>query len=145
MHDAAEYALADYDTDARLTESLAMMLVTIAVGYSVIAVANSMAVAAHGRRRDLGVMRSAGGTVRQLLLFSAGETALVIVVGAALGVLVTLPPLAAMAAGLSEATSSDVALHLNTGTLATAVIGTLLTAVLAGIAVTAKTLRGRAG
>lgn len=68
-----------------------MMLIVIAVGYSVIAVANSMAMAAHGRRRDFGVMKSAGGTVRQLLFTSAGETALVIVIGAALGVLVTLP------------------------------------------------------
>ncbi len=42
-----------------------MMLIVIAVGYSVIAVANSMAMAAHGRRRDFGVMKSAGGTVRQ--------------------------------------------------------------------------------
>ncbi|MGA5868875.1 ABC transporter permease [Streptomyces cinereoruber] len=144
LHDAAAYALADYETDAELTESLAVMLIVVAVGYSVIAVANSMAMAAHGRRRDFGVMRSAGGTVRQLLLASAGETVLVVLIGAALGVLVTLPPLAGMAAGLSEATSSDVGLHLNPGVLALAVVGTLVAAVPAGIAVTAKTLRGPA-
>lgn len=143
LHDAAEYALADYQTDAKLTDSLAMMLIVIAVGYSVIAVANSMAMAAHGRRRDFGVMRSAGGTVRQLLLVSVGETSLVIVIGAALGILVTLPPLAGMASGLSQATSSDVSLHLSTGTLTSAVIGTLVAAVLAGLTVTAKTLRGQ--
>ncbi|MGW1616188.1 ABC transporter permease [Streptomyces sp. NPDC002285] len=144
LHDAAEYALADYETDAKLTDSLAMMLIVIAVGYSVIAVANSMAMAAHGRRRDFGVMKSAGGTVRQLLLVSVGETCLVIVIGAALGILVTLPPLAGMASGLSQATSSDVSLHLSTGTLTVAVIGTLVAAVLAGLAVTAKTLRRQA-
>ncbi|MFI6376521.1 ABC transporter permease [Streptomyces sp. NPDC050546] len=141
LHDAAEYALADYNTDAQLTDSLASMLIVIAVGYSVIAVANSMAMAAHGRRRDFGVMKSAGGTVRQLLLIAAGETVLVIAVGAALGVLVTLAPLAGMAAGLSEATSSDVGLRLDTGAIATAVVGTLLAAVVAGIAVTSRTLR----
>ncbi|KQW16636.1 ABC transporter permease [Streptomyces sp. Root369] len=144
LHDAAEYALADYQTDAKLTDSLAMMLIVIAVGYSVIAVANSMAMAAHGRRRDFGVMKSAGGTVGQLLLVSVGETSLVIVIGAALGILVTLPPLAGMASGLSQATSSDVSLHLSTGTLTTAVLGTLVAAVLAGLAVTAKTLRRQA-
>ncbi|MET9255066.1 FtsX-like permease family protein [Streptomyces sp. NPDC003717] len=144
LHDAAAYALADYETDARLTDSLAAMLIVIAVGYSVIAVANSMAMAAHGRRRDYAVMRSAGGTVRQLLLTSAGETTLVVVIGAALGVLVTLPPLAGMAAGLSEATSADVGPHLNTGTLALSVAGTLLAAVVAGLVVTARTLRGKA-
>ncbi|MEV7020400.1 FtsX-like permease family protein [Streptomyces sp. NPDC093991] len=144
LHDAAEFALADYNTDAKLTDSLAMMLIVIAVGYSVIAVANSMAMAAHSRRRDFGVMKSAGGTVRQLLFTSAGETTLVVAVGAALGVLVTLPPLAGMAAGLSEATSSDVGLHLNSGVIVTAVIGTLAAAVLAGIAVTSKTLKRQA-
>ncbi|WP_405774245.1 ABC transporter permease [Streptomyces sp. NBC_00859] len=141
LHDAAEYALADYNTDAKLTDSLAMMLIVIAVGYSVIAVANSMAMAAHGRRRDFGVMKSAGGTVRQLLFTSAGETALVIITGAALGVLVTLPPLAGMAAGLSEATSSDVGLHLNSGVIVVAVIGTLVAALFAGVAVTSRTLK----
>ncbi|WP_069766840.1 FtsX-like permease family protein [Streptomyces sp. LUP30] len=144
LHDAAEYALADYQTDAKLTDSLAMMLIVIAVGYSVIAVANSMAMAAHGRRRAFGVMKSAGGTVGQLLLVSVGETSLVIVIGAALGILVTLPPLAGMASGLSQATSSDVSLHLSTGTLAAAVLGTLVAAVLAGLAVTARTLRRQA-
>ncbi|MFF9098440.1 ABC transporter permease [Streptomyces sp. NPDC014802] len=141
LHDAAEFALADYNTDAKLTDSLALMLIVIAVGYSVIAVANSMAMSAHGRRRDFGVMKSAGGTVRQLLFTSVGETTLVVAIGAALGVLVTLPPLAGMAAGLSEATSSDVSLRLNSGTIVTAVLGTLAAAVLAGVAVTAKTLK----
>jgi putative ABC transport system permease protein len=84
-----------------------------------------------------------GGTVGQLLRVSVGETSLVIAIGAALGILVTLPPLAGMASGLSQATSSDVSLHLSTGTLTTAVISTLVAAVLAGLAVTAKTLRGQ--
>lgn len=144
LHDATEYALADYNTDSKLTDSLADMLIFIAVGYSVIAVANSMAMAAHGRRRDFAVMKSAGGTVRQLLLLSVGETMTVVIVGAALGILVTLPPLAGMAAGLSQATSADVGVHLNTGVITTAIVGTLLTAVTAGAAVTWKTLRKQA-
>ncbi|MEU2118493.1 FtsX-like permease family protein [Streptomyces sp. NPDC016459] len=141
VHDAMRYALDDYNTDAKLTDSLAAMLIAIAVGYSVIAVANSMAMAAHGRRRDYAVMRSAGGTVRQLLGLAAGETAVLVAVGAGLGVLVTLPPLAGMASGLSQATSSDVGLHLNNGAVLTAIIGTLVAAVLAGVLVTGKTLR----
>ncbi|MFI5802039.1 ABC transporter permease [Streptomyces sp. NPDC051561] len=141
VHDALQYALADYNTDAKLTDSLASMLIVIAVGYSVIAVANSMAMAAHGRRRDFAVMKSVGGTVRQLLKLAAGETAVLVGVGAGLGILVTLPPLAGMASGLSQATSSDVGLHLNNGAITTAVVGTLVAAVLAGVMVTAKTLK----
>lgn len=140
-HDALEYALADYNTDAELTDSLATMLIVISVGYSVIAVANSMAMAAHGRRRDYEVMKAAGGTVRQLVLLAAGETALLVVIGAALGVLVTLPPLAGMASGLSQATSTDVSLHLNAPVIVAAILGTLLAAVAAGVLVTSRTLR----
>ncbi|WUJ27331.1 hypothetical protein OG917_00940 [Streptomyces sp. NBC_00388] len=85
-------------------------------------------------------MKSAGGTARQLLFTSAGETALVVAIGAALGVLVTLPPLVGMAAGLSEATSSDVGLHLNSDAVVAAIIGTLVAALLAGVAVTSRSL-----
>lgn len=140
-HDALQHALDDYNTDAKLTDSLATMLIMISVGYSVIAVANSMAMAAHGRRHDYAVMRSAGGTVRQLLRLAAGETALLVVIGAGLGVLVTLPPLAGMASGLSQATSADVGLHLSTSAIVTTILGTLLAAVAAGVLVTSKTLR----
>ncbi|MFD7948968.1 ABC transporter permease, partial [Streptomyces sp. NPDC059744] len=125
VHDAVRFAFDDYATDAKLTDSLAVMLIVIAVGYSGIAVANSMALTAHGRRRDFAVMKSAGSTVRQLLLFSATEATLVVAVGAALGVLVTLGPLAGMASGLSQATSTDIGLHLNLSTIAGDVVGGL--------------------
>lgn len=49
-----------------------------------------------------------------------------------------------MAAGLSEATSSDVGLHLNAGVVVAAIIGTLVAALLAGAAVTSKTLKRQA-
>ncbi|MGW1178301.1 FtsX-like permease family protein [Kitasatospora sp. NPDC002543] len=141
VHDAVQYALDDYDTDARLTDNLAAMLIVIAVGYSGIAVANSMAMAAHGRRRDFAVMKSAGGTTRQLLAFAVGETSLVVGVGAVLGVLVTLPPLAGMASGLSQVTEADVGLNLNVPMLAAAILGSLVLAIAASAAVTWKTLR----
>ncbi|MFB7476824.1 ABC transporter permease [Kitasatospora sp. NPDC056184] len=141
VHDAVQYALDDYNTDARLTNSLAAMLIVIAVGYSGIAVANSMAMTAHGRRRDFAVMKSAGGTVRQLLAISVGETTLVVGIGAALGILVTLPPLAGMASGLSQVTKADVGLNLNFSMLAAVILGSLVLAIAASAAVTWKTLR----
>ncbi|MFE6049419.1 FtsX-like permease family protein [Kitasatospora sp. NPDC056446] len=140
-HDAVEYALDSYNTDARLTDSLAAMLIAIAVGYSGIAVANSMAMAAHGRRRDFAVMKSAGGTIKQLLAFAVGETSLVVGIGAVLGVLVTLPPLSGMASGLSQVTKADVGLHLNLSTLAAVILGSLALAIAASAVVTWKTMR----
>ncbi|AEV84472.1 macrolide ABC transporter permease [Actinoplanes sp. SE50] len=141
LHDAQSYALADYDTDARLTAGLATMLIVVAVGYSGLAVANSMAMAAYGRRDDFAVMRSAGGTVRQLIGFVAGETALVAAIGITLGVLVTLPPLAGMASGLSQVTGTDVTIHLDAGTVTAAILGSLVTAVGAAVVVTWRVLR----
>ncbi|MET9360184.1 ABC transporter permease [Streptomyces sp. NPDC006632] len=141
VHDAVRFALDDYATDSKLTDSLAAMLIVIAVGYSGIAVANSMAMTAHSRRRDFAVMNSVGGTVRQLLLCSVVETALVVAVGAALGVLVSLGPLAGMASGLSQATSARVGLHLNLSAIAAVILGSLVLAVTANVAVTWRTLR----
>jgi putative ABC transport system permease protein len=144
VHDAMRYAIDDYNTDAKLTNSLTAMLIAIAVGYSGIAVANSMGMAAHSRRRDFSVMKSAGGTVRQLLAFSVAETALVAGIGATLGVLVTLGPLVGMASGLSQATSTDVGLHLNVSTVASVIAGSLVLAVLASVLVTWRTMRREA-
>ncbi|MEU9098930.1 ABC transporter permease [Streptomyces sp. NPDC048361] len=141
VHDAVRFALDDYATDAKLTESLAVMLIVITVGYSGIAVANSMAMTAHGRRRDFAVMKSAGGTVRQLLMVSVAETFLVVTVYAALGILVTLAPLTAMASGLSQTTSAQVGLHLNPPTLAAVTLGSLTLATTATVAVTWRTMR----
>ncbi|GAA2262557.1 ABC transporter permease [Streptomyces amakusaensis] len=141
VHDAVRHALDDYATDARLTDTLTAMLIAVAVGYSGIAMANSMAMTAHGRRRDLAVMKSAGGTVRQLLLFAAAETSLVVTVGAALGLLVPLGPLAGMASGLSQATSTEVGPHLNPLTIAAVILGSLALATASSVVVTWRTLR----
>ncbi|HET6861007.1 MAG TPA: ABC transporter permease, partial [Streptomyces sp.] len=141
VHDGVRYALDDYATDARLTDGLAAMLIVIAVGYSGIAVANSMAMAVHGRRRDFALMKSAGGTARQLLLFSVAETSLVVAAGAALGVLVTLGPLAGMASGLSQATGTEVGLHLDVSTVAAVILGSLALALAASLTVTWRTVR----
>ncbi|MFE4398209.1 MULTISPECIES: ABC transporter permease [Streptomycetaceae] len=126
VHDAVRYALDDYDTDARLTDSLAAMLIAVAVGYSAIATANSTALSAHGRRRDLAVLRSTGGTVRQLVLLAAGEAAVVTAIGTLLGLLATLPPLAGLASGLAQSTGAPVTLHLDPAALASVVLACLL-------------------
>lgn len=146
VQDARSYALADYEVDARLSRGLATLLVVITVAYSGLAIANGLAMSAHGRRADFRLLASAGATRRQLLAIAAAETSLVAVVGVALGVLVTFPPLLGMASGLSEATATEVGLRLDGGTLAAVSAGCLLLAVAASVAVTAGTvLRDRRG
>lgn len=136
VHDGLSFATLDYEADARLTEGLAMLMVVISAGYSGLAVANSMAMAAHGRRGDFAVLRSAGGTTKQLLSVAVGETALVGIIGAVLGVVVTVPPLLAMASGLSEATATDVGLQLDWGTVFGVSAGCLVLALGSSLLVT---------
>ncbi|MDY7089368.1 MAG: ABC transporter permease, partial [Actinomycetota bacterium] len=145
LQDAEQYALKEYNTDAKLTNSLAMMLTVVAVGYSGLAVANSMAMAGYGRRTDFEVMRSAGGTRRQLLRFSLGETGLLVIIGSALGLLATLPPLAGVASGLSAEVGAPVSMNLSGGTLAWAVLGSLAMATAASAFVTWNVMRPRTG
>lgn len=143
LQDAEQFALTEYDTDAELTESLAMMLTVVAVGYSGLAVANSMAMAGYGRRTDFEVMKSAGGTRPQLLRLSLGETGLLVIIGSALGLLATLPPLTGVARGLSAEAGTPVSMNLSGGTLAWAVLGSLAMATAASAFVTWRVLRPR--
>jgi putative ABC transport system permease protein len=143
LQDAEQYALEDYHTDAKLTNSLAMMLTVVAVGYSGLAVANSMALTGYGRRTDFSVMRSAGGTRRQLLRFTAIETGLLVAIGSVLGLLATLPALAGVASGLSAETGTRVTMHLNGGTLTWAVLGSLAMATVVSALVTWNMTRPR--
>ncbi|GGN90389.1 ABC transporter permease [Actinoplanes lobatus] len=143
LQNAEQFALEEYNTDAELTDSLAMMLTVLAVGYSGLAVANSMAMAGYGRRNDFAVMRSTGGTRRQLLRFVIGETGLLVLIGSALGLLATLPPLAGVASGLGAETATPVSMHLDSGTLTWAVLGSLAIATAASASVTWNVLRPR--
>lgn len=144
VRDAEAYARADYARDARLTDALATMLLVVTVGYAGIAVVNSTVTAAHRRRRELRVLGAAGGTARQLLLCAAAETALVVTVGAVLGLLASLPPLAGMASGLAGATSTGVGLQVDGAAVTAVTAGCAALAVVSGVLVTWRLLRGRA-
>jgi putative ABC transport system permease protein len=145
LQDAEQFALKKYNVDAKLTDSLAMMLTVVAVGYSGLAVANSMAMAGYGRRTDFAVMRSAGGTRRQLLGFAVGETGLLAAIGSVLGLLATVPSLAGVASGLSAETGIPVTVHLDGGTVTWAVLGSLAMATAASALVTWNVMRPRIG
>ncbi|MBW6439766.1 ABC transporter permease [Actinoplanes hulinensis] len=143
LQDAEQFALQDYNTDAKLTESLATMLTVVSVGFSGLAVANSMAMAGYGRRTDFVVMKSVGGTRRQLLGLAVGETWLLVMIGSMLGLIATLPALAGVASGLSAETGTRVTMHLNRGTLTWAILGSLAIATAASALVTWTVARPR--
>jgi putative ABC transport system permease protein len=143
VEDAHSFALQDYMVDARLTNWLAAVLITMGVGYSGLAVANSTAMSAYRRKDDYAVLRASGGTDRQLLTTAVGETAVIVLVGSALGVMVTVPTLLAMAAGLSQVTETDVGLQMSWSTVLWVVSGCWSLATAATVLVTRRGLRVR--
>lgn len=116
--DARTYAESQYAEDTRLLWLFAMVLIGLSVGYTGIAVANTMAMAAQSRRADRAVLARTGATRGQIRRVVATETAFVVGVGAVLGLAVVLPGLLGMRAGLAEETGAEIALRLHWPTLA---------------------------
>lgn len=108
--DVATYAAND-DED-RLVWIFALIMVGMLVGYTGIAVANTLMMATGDRRRDFAVLRRAGAGAGQVLRVVAGETLLVVGLGGALGAAVALPALLGIRSALAEAVGGPVALRL---------------------------------
>ncbi|MEQ3552302.1 ABC transporter permease [Pseudonocardia nematodicida] len=139
--DAQAYALADYAVDARLTGALAAMLVAVSAGYGGIAVVNGIATTVRSRRPDLAVLAAAGATRRRLAGLVALESACAVGLGAVLGLAAALPPLAAVASGLSVATGAPVRPVLDPALPVVAVGICLVAAAGAGAIATVRTTR----
>lgn len=139
---AATYAATD-DED-RLVWIFALIMVGMSVGYTGIAVANTLMMATSGRRRDFAVLRVAGATTGQVLRVVAAETGLVVGLGTALGVAVALPALLGVRSALAESIGGPVALRLPWPELL-AVVGASTALALAASLVSAALAVGRTG
>jgi putative ABC transport system permease protein len=111
--DAKAYADDQFGEESRLIWLFAIILIGLSVGYTGLAILNTMGMATSSRRDDLEVLRTAGATARQVFRFLMLETALVVGAGTVLGLAVTVPPLLAMARGLEEETETPVSLALH--------------------------------
>ncbi|WP_203993401.1 ABC transporter permease [Sphaerisporangium rufum] len=139
--DAGTHAAeADAEED-RLVWTFTVLLVIVSAGYAAIAVAGTLGMAAAGRVRDITVLRLAGATTGQAVRALAVETALVVAVGAALGVMVAVPALAGMRAGLAGAFGVPVPLVVPWPLILGIVGGCLLLAVAAAVTVPHRALR----
>lgn len=136
--DAKAYADRSSGEDSRLLWLFATVLIALSVGYTGIAVVNTMAMSAESRRPDLAVLRRAGATPRQTLRYAAAEALLVVALGAGLGLAVTVPPLLGMAAGLEQEVGVPVALRLHWPVLVATVLATAAVAVAASLTATRR-------
>jgi putative ABC transport system permease protein len=98
------------DDEDQLVWLFVLVMVGMSVGYTSIAVANTLVMATGDRRRDFRVLRLSGATNRQILRMVGVETGLVVLFGTVIGGLVALPALLGIRAALAGQTGVDVRL-----------------------------------
>ena len=81
---AREYVQIDIDDEGRLVDLFLWVLIGLTVGYTGLAVANTLLMATTARRLELGALRLAGATTGQVLRVTSSEAVLAVVVGTVL-------------------------------------------------------------
>jgi putative ABC transport system permease protein len=137
---AAYAAGADAESD-RLVWLFTVLLVAVSAGYGAIAVANTLLLAAVGRREDFRVLWRCGASIRQVCLAVATESVLVVLIGSLLGGAVAAIALSGGMAALRQRAGAPVDLVLPWPAIG-GVIGTCVAlAVLASVVPTRMGLR----
>ncbi|MCG5212637.1 FtsX-like permease family protein [Streptosporangium soli] len=113
--DVATYAAEADAAEDRLVWIFTLLLVVVSAGYTAVAIAGTLMMSTSGRARDLAVLRLSGATNRQVLGAVAAESVLVVLLGTALGVVVALPALLGMRAGLAATLGTPVTLVIPWG------------------------------
>ncbi|SIN35977.1 ABC transporter permease [Micromonospora cremea] len=129
----------------RLVWLFTLLLIGVSAGYGAIAVVNTLLLAAAGRAADLRLIRLAGATRRQVLWLVTAESALVVLIGAALGASVAFAGLLSIRAGLAEQVGAPVDLVVPWSVVGGVVGLCLLLAVVASVVPTWRLLRHRPG
>ncbi|MFF8275234.1 FtsX-like permease family protein [Streptomyces lateritius] len=110
-----EWAAATHPVTSPQTRLGLLLVLGIALVYTVIALANTLLMATSVRGGELASLRLAGATRAQILRVVTGEAALAVTIGALLGLAVTAVVLASLGTGLA-ALSAPVALSVPWGT-----------------------------
>jgi putative ABC transport system permease protein len=97
---AVDYVNAESANDWAIVRLVFTLIVGLAVGYTAIAIANTLLMATVDRRRDFAVLRMSGATVGQVLRVVAAEAVLVVGIGSLLGLVVAVIPLTGVVSGL---------------------------------------------
>jgi putative ABC transport system permease protein len=82
---ARAYVQEDADDEGRLVELFLWVLIGLAVGYTGLAVANTLLMATAARRPEFHALRLAGGATAQILRVTTAEALLAVLVGTLLG------------------------------------------------------------
>ncbi|MFG1610340.1 ABC transporter permease [Actinoplanes sp. NPDC049265] len=109
---AREYSERTDDHDDHLVRIFLLILIGMSLGYTGLAIANTLLMATADRAPDFAVLRLSGATTRQVLRIVAAESALSVGIGTGLGLGVALVALLSIRSGLSARLGTDVSLNL---------------------------------
>jgi putative ABC transport system permease protein len=100
------------ESEWALLRIFVLVILSLALGYTLLAVANTLLMATAGRVRDLALLRLAGGSPGQVLLAVAGESVVTVLLGAVLGLGAGVAGMLGVCGGLARELDRHVALQL---------------------------------
>ena len=130
---SSAYESADNAEEEHLLRLFVIVLLGLAMGFTVLAIANTMLMASGERRRDYAVLRLAGARTGQIARIVAVETAVVVVIAGVLGTVVAWPAVYGIAAGLEDDLGLDVAVAMDWPVVAAVTACCLAVALVASI------------
>ena len=137
-----EYVQLDIDAEGRIIDIFLLVLIGLAVGYTGLAVANTLLMATAGRRGEFGALRLARGGTSHVLRVTSAEALLAVVAGTLLGAAVAGFSLFGMQRAVEEELRQAVDLVIPWGSsMAAALVCALVAVAAAG----APVLHRRAG
>ncbi|MBE1489080.1 ABC transporter permease [Plantactinospora soyae] len=140
-----DYAQGRAAQEDRLVWLATLLLIGVSAGYTAVALANTLLMATAHRTRDLLLLLRSGATVRQVLTSVAAESALVVLIGTTLGLVVPTVALLAIRSALSEQVGVPVDLVIPWPTIAAVVGGCLALALVASVLPARMALRAGPG
>ncbi|MFD8784979.1 FtsX-like permease family protein [Kitasatospora sp. NPDC059599] len=129
----AEYASRTNSEDDDLVRIFLIILIGMSLGYTCLAIANTLLMATAERAADFAVLRLSGATRRQVLRIVAAESALAVGIGTTLGLLIAVVTLVGIRSGLSSQLGTNVNLNLPWSTMALTIGVCLLLALAASV------------
>lgn len=128
---ARDYVRLDIDAEGRIIEIFLLVLLGLGVGYTGLAVANTLLMATAARRGEFRALRLAGGGTSHVLRVTSGEALLAAATGTLLGGAVALVSLLAARRSIEEELGQAIELVVPWGQNAAVAGGCALIAVLA--------------
>lgn len=141
----ADYAEGRAAEEDRLVWIATLLLIGVSAGYTAVALANTLLMATAHRTRELLLLLRSGATVRQVLASVAAESALVVLIGTTVGLVVPAVALLAIRSALSEQVGVPVELVIPWATTGVVVGGCLVLALAASVAPARLALRAGPG